>query len=98
MRLPIYAVLLAAALVGTAAALRLSTTVNDRGGLQFATALSAGTAAVWLVVTVASFNIVSISGGTEFTNSYPSLAAVAVAGAGVSTLVLAKGSLTLLDT
>lgn len=96
MRLPIYALLLAAALVGTAAALRLSMTVRDASGVQFATALSAGTAALWLLVTVASFNVVTVSGGSTITNSYPSLGALGVIGAGVSTLILGKGSIALM--
>lgn len=98
MRLPIFLVLLAAALVGTAVALRLSTTVADRGGVTFATGLSAGTLGVWLLVTIAAFNVVTVSNGSELTNSYPGLAAFGVAGAGVSTLILAKGSIELLDT
>ena len=97
MRLPIFLVLLAAGLIGTAVALRLSTTVADRGGVTFATALSAGTLAVWLLVTIAAFNVTSVSNGSTITNSYPSLGAFGVAGAGVSTLILAKGSLELLN-
>lgn len=96
MRLPIFVLLLGAAFVGTAAALRLSTTVRDQSGVQFATALSAGTLAVWLLVTVAAFNVVTVSGGTEISNSYPGLGALGVVGVGVSTLILAKGSLELL--
>lgn len=96
MRLPIYLLLLAAALVGTAAALRLSMTVRDQSGIQFATAMSGGTIAVWLLVTVASFNVVTVSNGTELTNSYPGLGALGVIGVGVSTLILAKGSIALM--
>jgi uncharacterized protein GlcG (DUF336 family) len=97
MRLPIFVLLLGAAFVGTAAALRLSTTVSDQSGVQFATALSAGTLAVWLLVTVSAFNVVTVSGGSTITNSYPSLGALGVVGAGVATLILGKGSLTLID-
>lgn len=98
MRLPIFVLLLGAAFVGTAAALRLSTTVRDQAGVQFATALSAGTLALWLLVTVAAFNVATVSNGTVLTNSYPSLGALGVVGVGVSTLILAKGSLELLNT
>lgn len=98
MRLPIYVLLLAAALLGTAAALRLATQVASRQGVEYATGLSAATAVVWLLVTIASFNVVSVSGGTEFTNSYPSLGVLGVLGVGVSVLILGKGSLELLDT
>lgn len=96
MRLPIYVLLLAAALVGTAVALRLSMTVRDQSGIQFATAMSGGTAALWLLVTVASFNVITVSNGSELTNSYPGLGALSVVGVGVSTLILAKGSLELI--
>jgi len=96
MRLPIFLVLLAGALVGTAIALRLATSTTDRQAVEFATGLAAGTAATWLLVTVAAFNVVSVSGGTEITHSYPSLGAFGVLGVGVSTLILGKGSLELL--
>jgi len=96
MRLPIFVLLLGVAFLGTAAALRLSTTVRDQAGVQFATGLSAGTLAVWLLVTVSAFNVVTISGGSTITNSYPSLGALGVVGVGVSTLILAQGSLELL--
>jgi len=98
MRLPIYLLLLAASLVGTAKALRLGTRVSDRDGVLFATALAAGTAVVWLLVSIASFSVVTVSNGTEIVHSYPALGAVGVLGVGVSVLVLGKGSLQLLDT
>jgi hypothetical protein len=97
MRLPIFALLLAVAFVGTAVALRLGLTVRDEAGIQFATALSAGALVVWLLVTVSAFTGVTVSGGSTITNSYPSLGALGVIGAGVSTLILGKGSLTLLN-
>lgn len=96
MRLPIFLVLLVAALVGTAVALRLATTTSRRANVEFATGLSAGTALVWLLVTIAAFNVVTVSGGTQFTNSYPALGVVGVLGVGVSVLILAKGSIELL--
>jgi uncharacterized protein GlcG (DUF336 family) len=46
---------------------------------------------------VSAFNVVTVSGGSTITNSYPSLGALGVIGAGVSTLILGKGSLTLLN-
>jgi uncharacterized protein GlcG (DUF336 family) len=97
MRLPLFALLLAVAFVGTAVALRLGLTVRDEAGVQFATALSAGALVVWLLVTISAFNVVTVSGGSTITNSYPGLGALGVAGAGVSTLILGKGSLTLLN-
>jgi len=97
-RLPIFLVLLGAALVGTGVALRLSMTVRDMAGIQFATALSAGTAALWLLVTISAFNVVTVSNGSTITNSYPSLGAFGAVGVGASILILSKGSLALLDT
>lgn len=97
MLLAIFAVLLVSALVGTGVALRLSTRVRDRQGVLFATGLSAGTLVVWLLVTVSAFNVVTVSNGVEVTNSYPSLGALGVLGVGVSTLILGKGSLQLLQ-
>lgn len=97
MRLPIFLVLLIAAFLGTAIALRLSMTVSRRREIEFATGLAAGTAAVWLLVTVSAFNVVTVSNGTELANSYPSLGVLGVLGAGVSILILGKGSLTLLE-
>lgn len=96
MRLPIFVLLFAASLVGTAVALRLATTVNSRSGVGYATGLSAGLTGLWLLVVISSFNVVSISGGSEFTYSYPGLAVVGVVGTGVSILVLANGSIELL--
>ena len=98
MRLPIFLVLLSASLVGTAVALRLGTTTTRESGVQFATALSGGLVGTWLLVTIAAFNVVTVSNGTELANSYPGLGALGVVGAGVSVLILGKGSLALLDT
>ena len=98
MRLPIFMLLLGGALIGTAYALRLSMTVSREQDIMFATALSAGTAILWLLVTIAAFNVVTVSNGTELANSYPGLGALGVVGAGVSVLILGKGSLALLDT
>jgi hypothetical protein len=97
MRLPIFLVLLAAGLVGTAAALRLATRVSDRQGVAFATGLGAGCVVVWLLVSISAFNVVTVSNGSELTHSYPSLGVLGVLGVGVSILVLGKGSLELLQ-
>ena len=96
MRLPIYLILLAASLIGTAVALRLSTTVRTETGIGYATALSGGLTALWLLVIVSSFNVVTVSNGTEISHSYPGLATIGVLGAGVSVLILGKGSIELL--
>jgi len=97
MRLPIYLVLLAASLIGTASQLRLATRVRDRGGVAFATAMAAGTSVTWLLVTSSSFAVTTVSNGTEIVNSYPSLGVLGVLGVGVSVVVLAKGAIELLQ-
>lgn len=96
MRLPLFAILFTASLVGTAVALRLSTTARSESGVGYATALSGGLTALWLLVIISSFNVVTVSNGTELTHSYPGLAVVGVLGTGVSLLILAKGSIELL--
>lgn len=96
MRLPIYILLFAASLVGTAVALRLATAVRSQSGIGYATAISGGLTGLWLLVVISSFNVVSVSGGNEFSHSYPGLAVVGIVGAGVSVLILAKGSVELL--
>lgn len=96
MRLPIYAILLTVSFVGTAVALRLATTVRSESGIGYATALSGGLSALWLLVIISSFNVVSVSNGNEIAHSYPGLAVIGVLGAGVSILILAKGSIELL--
>jgi hypothetical protein len=97
MRLPIFVLLLATGLLGTALSLRLATRVSDKQGIAFATGLAGGGVLVWLLVTISAFNVVSVSNGSELTHSYPSLATLGVVGVGVSLLVLGKGSLELLD-
>jgi len=97
MRLPIFLLLLGAALVGTTVALRVATTTSRRQGVTFATGLSAGTVAIWLLVTISAFNVVTVSGGSEFVHSYPGLGVIGVVGVGVSVLILGKGSLELLN-
>jgi len=98
MRLPIFVLLLAVALVGTAIALRLGLTVSQASEVEFATGLAGGTAAVWLLVTIAAFNVVTVSNGTEIANSYPSLGVLGVVGVGVSVLIFGKGATELLNT
>ena len=98
MRLPIFLVLFAAALLGTGLALRGATTAQGRQDVAFATGIGGGSAALWLLTVVGAFNVVSVSGGETITNSYPSLAVLGIVGVGVSLLVLAKGSLELLRT
>lgn len=96
MRLPIFILLLASALAGTASALRLATSVRERSGVLLSVGLAAGSVVLWLLVTISAFNVVSVSNGTELVNSYPSLGVLGVLGVGVSVLILGRGSLELL--
>ena len=93
----IYVVLLIAALAGTGVTLRIATSTSQTRAVRYATALAASTVVLWLLVTIGSFNIVTVSGGSELTHSYPSLGAVGVLGVALSTLVLVKGSVELLN-
>jgi|SRR6056297_925206 len=97
MRLPIFLVLLSASLIGTGIALRMATTVSRRNDVLFATALGGGMALMWLLVAISAFSVVTVSGGSTITNSYPSLGVVGVVGVGVSITILGKGSLELLQ-
>jgi hypothetical protein len=98
MRLPIFLVLFGAGLIGTGVALRAATTAQRRQAVAFATGIGGGSVALWLLVTIGAFNVVTVSNGSEITHSYPGLAVLGVVGVGVSMLVLAKGSLELLRT
>jgi len=98
MRLPIFILLLGAALVGTAVALKIGTSTTRRASVEFATALSAGTAALWILVTISAFHVVSLDGGTEITHSYPGLGVLGVVGVAISVAVVVKGSIELLGT
>jgi hypothetical protein len=97
MRLPIFILLFGAALLATGIALRVATQSRNQPAVQFATALSGGGVGLWLIVLISAFNVVTVSNGSELQHSYPSLAALGVAGVGVSTLILVKGSIEMLD-
>jgi hypothetical protein len=98
MRLPIFLLLFGGGLIGTAVALRTATTTQRRQGVAFATGIGGGSVALWLIATIAAFNVVTVSNGVEITHSYPSLAVLGIVGIGVSMLVATKGSLELLRT
>ncbi|MDR9381772.1 MAG: hypothetical protein RI560_08915 [Natronomonas sp.] len=96
MRLPLYAILFTAALLGTFITLRMAMTARSQTEIEFATTISAALAGIWLLVVITSFNVVTVSNGTEFSHSYPGLAVLGFVGMGVSTLILGKGSIELL--
>jgi len=93
----IYLVLLVSALVGSGITLRIATSTSETRAVRYATALAASTVVLWLLVTIGSFNVVTVSGGSELTHSYPSLGVVGVLGVGTSIIVLVKGSIELLN-
>lgn len=92
MDLLLFALLFAAALSGTAIMLRVAMTRSSQSAVQFATVISGGVALLWLLITVSAFELTTVSGGSEFSYSYPSLSAVGVIGVGLSLLVLYKGA------
>jgi len=93
----IYLVLLVSALVGSGITLRIATSTSETRAVRYATALAASTVVLWLLVTIGSFNVVTVSGGSELTHSYPSLGVVGVLGVATSIIVLVKGSIELLN-
>ncbi len=93
----IYLVLLVSALVGSGITLRIATSTSETRAVRYATALAASTVVLWLLVTIGSFNVVTVSNGSELTHSYPSLGVVGVLGVGTSIIVLVKGSIELLN-
>ena len=97
MQLGIFLLLLASALVSTGVALRLATSVRDRSGVLFSVGLAAGSGVLWLLVTAGAFSVTTISDGVETTHSYPSLGVLGVLGVGVAALIVARGSITLID-
>lgn len=96
MRLPIFLLLMAAAMIATGIALRLAVSVSDRDGVATAIGLSAGGLVLWLLISISALNVVTVSNGTELTHSYPSLGILGVLGVGVSVLIMGRGSLELI--
>lgn len=97
MRLPIFLLLFASALVATFLVLKLGT---DRRGADVATmlfALSAGAMMLWMLVAMTSFSVITVSNGTEHQYSYPSLAAVAALGAAINLFAFAKAAIETID-
>jgi hypothetical protein len=96
MRLPIFLLLLAAAMVATGVALRLAVSTRQRDGVATAVGLSAGAAALWLLISTSALNVVTVSNGVEIVHSYPSLGIFGVVGVGVSVLIMGRGSVELI--
>lgn len=93
MRLPIFALLFAAALALTVIVLKLGTQSTNRGQtapLLFA--LSALGVLLWALVSMTAFEVTTVSGGTEFSYSYPSLAGVGAIGAAINLFAMVKAA------
>lgn len=52
---------------------------------------------LWGVFIQSSFGVITVSGGSTFSHSYPELAVLGVAGAGVALVGMFKGALATLD-
>lgn len=92
MQLTIFAILLVAALIGSAVSLRLAMTRSTPNAVHYATVLAAGTGVCWLLVIVGAFNVETIDAGSTITRAYPSLGVVGVLGVGLAVLVTYKGA------
>jgi len=100
MILAIYLVLLVSAIVASAVTLRAGSSgelagvaVSPRVGMIASTL----TLVLWGLIAVNSFELTIYSGGTSFTESYPQLAWLAVAGVGVGLVSLLQATLTEID-
>lgn len=98
MQVTIFAILLIAALVATAISVRLGMESSASATVRYATVTAAAAIGLWLLVTIAAFDVTTVSNGTELSYSYPSLGALGVAGVGVAAAVTIKGSLEMLNT
>ena len=97
MRLPIWLLLFAAALVSTFVVIKVGTERSDAQAATLVFVLGAAGAVVWGIVSMSAFELVSLDGGTEHTYSYPSLAVLAVIGAGINLFAMAKAAIETID-
>lgn len=92
----IYVVLLLTAIVGTAFVIRVGAE-GDVGGVELSMrtgiVASAAVLVLWGLVAINSFEIVTYSNGTEFANSYPQLAWIAVAGGAIALYSMLQATL-----
>lgn len=90
MRLPLFMLLFAVALLVTA--LTIYTGLKGRSEARTGVVLSAAGLGVCGLVTMSAFQVVTVSGGQEFTYSYPTLAIVGVIAGAVNVFALFKSS------
>lgn len=95
MREPVYIVLAVLCVAITA----LVVIGGRRNSIQPSTGAVLGALGVvlWGVFIQSSFGVITVSGGSTFEHSYPELAMLGVAGAGVSLVALFKGAIGSLD-
>ena len=100
MILPIYVTLLLAAFVVTGIVLKVGAT-GAVGGVRVSTRMgvvvSAAAFVLWGLIAIESFEVVVASAGEQYTYSYPQLAWVAAAGAGISLISLFQASVQEID-
>lgn len=97
MRLPIFLLLLASALVTTFLVLKLGTSKRSANVATLLFALAAGGMLLWMLVAITAFDVVTISDGVEYRDSYPSLAAVGALGVGVNLFAFGKAAVETID-
>lgn len=91
MQLLLYLLLFAVALVLTFLVIRAG--LSGRQAATVGVVLSAAGLGLWGIVTMASFDIVTVSGGQEFSYSYPSLAIVGAVGGCVNIYALFQSAI-----
>ena len=100
MILQIYVTLLLAALLLTGGVLKVGAT-GSVGGMQVSTrmgvVISAAAFLLWGLLAIESFEVVVASAGEQYTYSYPQLAWLAAAGAGIALISLFQASVQEID-
>ncbi len=82
MQLGIYLVLLIAGLIGTFLTFRIAMSRSSQSAVHFVLVLSASTMVILAIVSMASFEVVTVTNdGSEISHSYPALAVLAAVGA-----------------
>jgi len=95
MILQIYSILLVVAFIATGGVLWVGSqggVGSMRVGSRMGIVLSAGTFLLWGLLAIESFEIVTMSGGSEFSNSYSQLAWLCAGGAMISLLSMFQAS------
>ena len=97
MRLPLFALLFAAALVATFVVFSVGMRRNSDAAARLVLVVSAGAIVLWGVTAMSAFEVVTVSNGTEFQNSYPSLAVLSALGGAANLFALYQSAIRTLD-